>query len=235
MADDPKPEGTPTPESAPTPPPEAAAEGPTPGAAEAKPEAPAAPAAAKPATPAAKPAPKPAAPKAPAVMETEPWEGELPDALKEKFGDAITGYFRYVGQSFLTAKPEAAVPILEFLKSDWGFDYLVDVTATDDPAKPERFELVYILYSFSRNERIRIKARVKEGDKPATAVPVHITADWLEREVFDMFGIEFAGHPNMTRILLPDEWQGHPLRKDYNILGMDQKWVQENLGIESGQ
>ncbi|HAX43381.1 MAG: NADH-quinone oxidoreductase subunit C [Solibacteraceae bacterium] len=168
-------------------------------------------------------------------METEPWEGELPDALKEKFGDAITGYFRYVGQSFLTAKPEAAVPILEFLKSDWGFDYLVDVTATDDPAKPERFELVYILYSFSRNERIRIKARVKEGDKPATAVPVHITADWLEREVFDMFGIEFAGHPNMTRILLPDEWQGHPLRKDYNILGMDQKWVQENLGIESGQ
>ncbi|HRJ21895.1 MAG TPA: NADH-quinone oxidoreductase subunit C, partial [Bryobacteraceae bacterium] len=190
---------------------------------------------AKPATPAAKPAPKPAAPKAPAVMETEPWEGELPDALKEKFGDAITGYFRYVGQSFLTAKPEAAVPILEFLKSDWGFDYLVDVTATDDPAKPERFELVYILYSFSRNERIRIKARVKEGDKPATAVPVHITADWLEREVFDMFGIEFAGHPNMTRILLPDEWQGHPLRKDYNILGMDQKWVQENLGIESGQ
>ncbi|MCO5353696.1 MAG: NADH-quinone oxidoreductase subunit C [Bryobacteraceae bacterium] len=221
MADDPKPEGTPTPESAPTPPPEAA-----PAVA---PSAPAAPAAA------AKPAPRPAAPKAPAVMETEPWEGELPDALKEKFGDAITGYFRYVGQSFLTAKPEAAVPILEFLKSDWGFDYLVDVTATDDPAKPERFELVYILYSFSRNERIRIKARVKEGDKPATAVPVHITADWLEREVFDMFGIEFAGHPNMTRILLPDEWQGHPLRKDYNILGMDQKWVQENLGIESGQ
>lgn len=221
MADDPKPEGTPTPESAPTPPPEAA-----PAVA---PSAPAAPAAA------AKPAPRPAAPKAPAVMETEPWEGELPDALKEKFGDAITGYFRYVGQSFLTAKPEAAVPILEFLKTDWGFDYLVDVTATDDPAKPERFELVYILYSFSRNERIRIKARVKEGDKPATAVPVHITADWLEREVFDMFGIEFAGHPNMTRILLPDEWQGHPLRKDYDILGMDQKWVQENLGIESGQ
>jgi NADH-quinone oxidoreductase subunit C len=221
MADDPKPEGTPTPESAPTPPPEAA-----PAAA---PSAPAAPAAA------AKPAPKPAAPKAPAVMETEPWEGELPDALKAKFGDAITGFFRYVGQSFLTAKPEAAVPILEFLKTDWGFDYLVDVTATDDPAKPERFEVVYILYSFARNERIRIKARVKEGDKPATAVPVHITADWLEREVFDMFGIEFEGHPNMKRILLPDEWQGHPLRKDYDILGMDQKWVQENLGIESGQ
>jgi NADH-quinone oxidoreductase subunit C len=95
--------------------------------------------------------------------------------------------------------------------------------------------LVYILYSFSRNERIRVKARVKEGEKPATMTTVHLTADWLEREVFDMFGIEFEGHPNMKRILMPDEWQGHPLRKDYSILGMDQKWVQENLGIESGQ
>lgn len=225
MADDPKPEGTPTPESAPAPKPEAPP-------AEAKPEA--APAE-KPAAPAAKPAPKPAAPKPPPVMETEPWEGELPDALKAEFGEQITGFLTYVGQSFLTAQVGAAVPIIEYLKHEWGFDYLVDVTATDDPAKPERFELVYILYSFSRNERIRVKARVKEGDKPPSAVPVHTTADWLEREVFDMFGIEFEGHPNMKRILMPDEWQGHPLRKDYSILGMDQKWVQDNLGIESGQ
>jgi NADH-quinone oxidoreductase subunit C len=216
MADDPNPEGATPPEKEPAPKP---------------PEAPApAPAAAAP-----KPPPKPAAPKPPAVMETEPWSSDLTEALQSEFGERITGYFTYVGQNFLTAAPEAVVPILEFLAYECGFDYLVDVTATDDPAKPERFELVYILYSFARNERIRIKSRVAEGNKPASAVPVHITANWLEREVFDMFGIEFEGHPDMKRILLPDEWQGHPLRKDYSILGMDQKWVQENLGIESGQ
>lgn len=215
MADDPKSDGAPAPGSEPAPAPEAA---PAP----------------KPAAP-PKPPPKPAAPKAPAVMETDPWEGELPNALRAEFGDRITGFFSYAGQCFLTAQPDAVVPIVDFLKEMWDFDYLVDVTATDDPAKPERFELVYILYSFARNERIRVKARIKEGDKPATMVPVHLTADWLEREVFDMFGIEFEGHPNMKRILLPDEWRGHPLRKDYGILGMDQQWVQENLGIESGQ
>lgn len=223
MADDPKPEGAPAPDSPPAPKPEAGGE-----AAPAPPPKPAAAAAPK-------PPPKPPAAKAPAVMETEPWEGELVDALKAEFGAQITGFFTYVGQSFLTAQASAVVPIIEFLKNDWGFDYLVDVTATDDPAKPERFELIYILYSFARNERIRVKTRVKEGEKPATMTTVHLTANWLEREVFDMFGIEFEGHPNMKRILLPDEWQGHPLRKDYSILGMDQKWVQENLGIESGQ
>lgn len=168
-------------------------------------------------------------------MQTAPWEGELRDALKAEFGDQISEYLEYVGQRFLVAKPAAAVPILQFLKDETQFDYLVDVTAVDYPDKPERFELIYILYSFARNERIRIKTRVKEGERPATAVPVHVTANWLEREVFDMFGIEFDGHPDMKRILLPDEWSGYPLRKDYNIRKMDEHWVRENLGIESGQ
>ena len=82
---------------------------------------------------------------------------------------------------------------------------------------------------------MRIKTCIPDGHKPETAVGVHLTANWLEREVFDMFGIEFAGHPHMTRILLPEEWQGYPLRKDYGILQQDDRWVQENLGIESGQ
>jgi NADH-quinone oxidoreductase subunit C len=195
----------------------------------------AAPAAAKPPAPApAKPA-APAAPKPPPVMQTTPWEGELVEDLKEEFGERIKEFWTYVGQDFLVAEPDAVIPIIEYLKVEQGFDYLVDITAVDFPAKPERFELIWILYSFERNQRIRIKARVKDGEKAATCVGVHLTADWLEREVYDMFGIEFEGHPNMTRILMPEGWSGFPLRKDKRIVDMDNRWVRENLGIESGQ
>jgi len=140
-----------------------------------------------------------------------------------------------LGQNFLVAKSDAVIPVLEFLKLEEDFDYLVDLTAVDWPKRAERFDVIYILYSFARNERIRVKTYIAEGARPTTAVGVHLTANWLEREVFDMFGIQFEGHPDMRRILMPDEWEGHPLRKDYSILQQDQRWVQENLGIESGQ
>jgi NADH-quinone oxidoreductase subunit C len=208
--DDPKPEG-----AAPPPPPDAKpAAAPKPPAAAAKPAAP---------------------PKPPAVMVTTPWEDELTAALKAEFGDEIPEFSTYLGQNFLVSKPGAAVSILSFLKSECGFDYLVDVTAAHWPKRDAPFDLIYIVYSFSRNLRIRIKTLLKEGERAPSAVPVHVTADWLEREVFDMFGIEFTGHPGLKRILMPDEWQGHPLRKDYDILTMDQHWVKENLGIESAQ
>jgi NADH-quinone oxidoreductase subunit C len=177
----------------------------------------------------------PKAPPPPAEMAATPWEGELPSALKEQFGDAILECSSYLGQNFVRVAPGAAIPVLEYLKLEQDFDYLVDVTAVDYPKRAERFDLVYILYSFARNERIRIKTRIPEGYRPESAVSVHLTANWLEREVYDMFGIEFANHPDLRRILMPDDWQGHPLRKDYSILQMDQRWVQENLGIESGQ
>ena len=133
------------------------------------------------------------------------------------------------------ARPAATISILEYLKLESDFDYLVDITAVDWPKRADRFDVVYILYSFSRNERVRVKINIAEGYQPETSVGVHLTANWLEREVYDMFGIEFAGHPDMRRILMPDEWQGFPLRKDYGILQQDERWVQENLGIESGQ
>lgn len=173
--------------------------------------------------------------KPPAPMATTPWEDDLTRELGKKFGDQITEFSSYLGQKFLVARPEAVPPIIEHLKLEAGFDYLVDITAVDYPERPERFELVYILYSFSRNERIRIKTRVAEGQRPTSVVHLHPTANWLEREVYDMFGIEFEGHPDLRRILMPEDWTGHPLRKDTSILDMDNRWVREHLGIESGQ
>jgi len=204
---------------------------------EQKPEGPPAPppagGAAKPAPP--KPPAAPAAPKPPAVMAATPWDSELTREIKERFGEGVTETSTYLGQNFVVAKPESTIPLIEFLKLDAEFDYLVDVTAVDWPKRAERFDLVYILYSFSRNERMRVKTAIADGYRPESAVGVHLTANWLEREVFDMFGIEFAGHPNLCRILMPDEWQGYPLRKDYGIVQQDDRWVQENLLIESGQ
>jgi NADH-quinone oxidoreductase subunit C len=191
-----------------------------------------------PPTPAAetKPAaPKAAPPKPPAVMAATPWESDLVRALKEQFGDSLLEACSYVGQNFIITKPDAVISIIEWLKFEADFNYLVDLTAVDWPKRAERFDLVYILYSFERNERIRIKTRIADGYRPASAVGVHRTANWLEREVFDLFGIEFEGHPDLRRILMPEDWQGHPLRKDYPILQQDERWVHETLGIEEGQ
>jgi len=168
-------------------------------------------------------------------MATTPWEGELPAQLKDRFGAEIGECSSYLGQNFVVARAEAVIPILEFLKLEADFDYLVDITAVDYPNRAERFDLLYILYSYARNERVRVKTRIADGAKPQTAVPVHTGANWLEREVFDMFGIQFAGHPDMRRILLPEEWEGFPLRKEHSIIKQDDRWVKENLGIESGQ
>ena len=229
MADDQKPDGT-------EPPQPAASDAPKPGPKGAQ--------AAAPATPAAKPAaPKPAAaagghaapPKPPATMAATPWTSELASEIKERFAGRVLEASTYLGQNFIVAKPDSVIPVLEYLKLEADFDYLVDITAVDWPKRAERFDVVYILYSFARNERVRVKTYIPEGYRPETAVSVHLAANWLEREVFDMFGIEFAGHPDMRRILLPEEWQGYPLRKDYPIIQQDEAWVRENLEIQSGQ
>jgi NADH-quinone oxidoreductase subunit C len=224
MADEQKP-GSP---DAPLPEGGEAAKPPATPPAEAKPAAP------KPAPP--KPAPAHAAPpKPPATMAATPWDTDLSRDLKDRFAGQVTETSTYLGQNFAVVKPDAVIAVLEYLKLEADFDYLVDITAVDWPKRADRFDLVYVLYSFSRNERMRVKTYVADGYQPETAVGVHLTANWLEREVFDMFGISFAGHPDMRRILMPEDWQGYPLRKDYGIIQQDERWVQENLGIESGQ
>jgi NADH-quinone oxidoreductase subunit C len=111
----------------------------------------------------------------------------------------------------------------------------VDITAVHYPKREQQFEIVWVLYSFPRNERLRLKTQIQEAETAPSAVRVWPAANWLEREAFDMFGIQFEGHPDLRRILMPDEWHGHPLRKDYGIIQQDKEWVQANLGIESGQ
>ena len=112
------------------------------------------------------------------------------------------------------------VSVCGFLKYDRGFVRLSTVTAVDRyPAEP-RFEVVYHLHSIVHNERVRLKCRVRGEDPVIESVtPVWRGANWYEREVFDLFGINFLNHPGLRRILMPDDWEGHPLRKDYPITG----------------
>ncbi len=196
-------------------------------AGDAKPAAPAT--AAKPAAPAAKPPAKPEGPK------PEPWDSELVRKLKAQYGSGIKEASTYVGQKYLVVESSIVYEILLRMRDDELFDYLVDVTAVHYPKRETQFDIVYILYSFKNNERIRVKTQIKDAEKLRTVVAIWPTANWLEREVFDMFGITFEQHPDLKRILLPDGWKGHPLRKEYPILCQDQEWVKENLGIESGQ
>ncbi len=198
--------------------------------------APVPPAAAVPKPPVAAAAPPkpPAAPPKPPVPAPQPLETELTRRLKQTYGTGVEA-FSYVGQNYLVVGRDIVHEILHVLVHDESFDYCVDLTAVHYPKNEKPFEIVYILYSFPKNERLRVKTTVAEGEEVPTVTDLWPTADWLEREVFDMFGIVFTGHPNLKRILLPDGWKGYPLRKDYPILLQDKEWVQINLGIESGQ
>jgi NADH-quinone oxidoreductase subunit C len=217
--------------AAPAAPPAAGATPPKPAA----PAAPGAPAAAKPAAPAAnKPAGPPPPPKEP-PLKPAPLENDLVKRYKARFGGAILEAWLDRKQAILVISPDRLLEIAQYTRDEEKFDYLVDLTAVDWPKREKRFDLVLILYSFAKNERLRIKALVAENEPVSTVESVWPTANWLEREVYDMFGIVFEGHSNLKRLLLPEEWQGYPLRKDYDILQQDEDWVRENLGIESGQ
>ena len=155
--------------------------------------------------------------------------------LKGQYGSGIREASSYLGQNYLVIEPAIAFELLQILRDGEQFDYCVDITAVHYPEREKQFDLLWILYSFSKNERIRVKIMIADGKSVPSATPIWATANWLEREVFDMFGIRFDGHPDLKRILLPDGWKGHPLRKDYGIIQQDQEWVKANLGIESGQ
>lgn len=206
-----------------------------PAASAPKPPAPAsaaAPPSAKPPVPAAKP---PAAAKAP--VKPDPWSSPLLDELQKRFPGAIGEAVIFRKMPSLTVTSGSLLAIGEFLKGDEGGAYtlLTDETGVDYPKREKRFEVVYHLYSFQRNDRLRLKVLAGEGEKVPSVTGLWPTANWLEREIYDMFGVLFEGHPDLRRILLPEEWTGYPLRKDYDILRQDEAWVEANLKIKSGQ
>jgi NADH-quinone oxidoreductase subunit C len=139
--------------------------------------------------------------------------------LRENFPDGVLDAQQPQGDAAVLIRPQFLVGVVEFLKKAQRlqFDVLVDITAVDYPERKPRFDVVYHLLSLSFNRRLRIKLAVDDGEPVDSLTPFWGSANWLEREVWDMFGIRFAGHPDLRRILMYEEFQGHPLRKDYPI------------------
>jgi NADH-quinone oxidoreductase subunit C len=145
--------------------------------------------------------------------------------LGDQFGAALVETHEQFGDSTVVVERGRLVELLRFCRDEPGLDFevLMDLTAVDYLKYPgredgPRFEVVYHLYSVGHNHRLRVKVRVDEDDAVVpTAVPLWPIANWLEREVWDMFGVRFAGHPDPRRLLMYEEFVGHPLRKDYPI------------------
>jgi NADH-quinone oxidoreductase subunit C len=150
--------------------------------------------------------------------------GQIPiaDKLKDRFADAVQEVTESHGELTLVVSREQIVDLCRFLRDDptLRYDLLMDVAGVDYLGREPRFEVVYHLYSVPHNSRLRLKVRVPESDVVVPSVTsVWSTANWHEREAFDMLGIRFADHPDLRRIYMPDDYPGHPLRKDFPILG----------------
>jgi len=202
-------------------------------AADQKPAAPAAakpvaPAAAKPAAPAAKAAPHPPPapappsgppdPPPPAGTEPPPYIATLQAAIP----GSVTAISYWVGDWTIIVPAALVLDVARHLRDapDAAFDFCSDLTATDWPPRKEgRFDVVYCLYSTRHRRRVRVKTIVGADQPLASVTGIWPSANWLEREVYDMFGVNFTGHPDRRRILMPDDWQGFPQRKDYPLEG----------------
>jgi NADH-quinone oxidoreductase subunit C len=146
---------------------------------------------------------------------------EVCTQLKEKFGDTVSVLSETKGDRFVVVKGDKIVDVCRFLKATTGleFDYCQDITAIDWPVR-KVIEVVYHVYSLVHRHGLVVKVET-DRDKPsiATVEGVWKAATWLEREIYDLFGVNFEGHSDLRRILLPDDWVGHPLRKDYQEAG----------------
>jgi NADH-quinone oxidoreductase subunit C len=145
---------------------------------------------------------------------------KIADEIRERFPSAVEAVNEERGELTVVVNRLQNREILKYLRDyfESPFNFLMDLCGVDYLGQSPRFEIVYHLFSLSKKSRIRIKCKVTEGDATiASVVDIYPTADWYEREVFDMFGIRFENHPNLKRLLMWDEFEGFPLRKDYPI------------------
>jgi len=217
MSEGPKPESM-TPDAPGSPKPGAEATSPEPQAKTAAPKP--APAGPKPAAAAKAPPPPPGPPD-----QAPPADLPVPayvTAVQSGVAGAVEQVSYWVGDWTVIVAAARFAEVCAFLRDAPGcqFDYLSDLTAVDWPSRPEkRFDVVACLYSTTLRQRVRVKVRLAETESVPSVTGVWPAANWLEREVYDMFGVTFAGHPDLRRILMPLDWQGHPQRKDYPLEG----------------
>jgi NADH-quinone oxidoreductase subunit C len=139
-------------------------------------------------------------------------------ATRDRFGPALEQVVEFRGETSLIVQRSAVIDVLRFLKDERAIGFLATLTAVDDwPGEP-RFTVVYQLRSLAHGADLRVKVRLA-GDDPVlpTCTPVYLNANWHERDTWDLFGIRFDGHPDLRRIMMPQDWEGHPLRKDYPL------------------
>jgi NADH-quinone oxidoreductase subunit C len=179
----------------------------------------------------------PGAPKAPVKKKEEgpkPVDASghpLVQKLRDKFDAAVIEASEFLGQLSIRIDPSRIVEVCDALRVDaeTPFNYLSDLTCVHLPDQREApFEVIYNLYSISANERVRLNVAVN-GEGVESVTGVWPAADWLEREVYDLFGVMFRNHPDLRRILLPPDWDGHPLRKDYPLEFVENRWTEEHL------
>jgi NADH-quinone oxidoreductase subunit C len=136
-------------------------------------------------------------------------------ALTARFGEDNVETSSFRGDYCSVVLKSSIVDVLMFMRGELKFDHLSDITAVDRLGRLPRFDVVYHLFSYTTHVWYRLKVKVNEDETVPTAIPVFSGSNWAEREIYDLFGIRFAGHPDMHRLFLPEGWVGHPLRKDY--------------------
>lgn len=141
--------------------------------------------------------------------------------LSECKANAILKAETILGETVVAAVASSILNLVEFLKRDsqCRFATLIDITAVDYPGRDRRFDIIYHFLSMALNQRLRLKVAIREGSAVPSIVGIHPSANWFEREVYDMYGIQFSGHPDLRRILTDYGFEGHPLRKDFPLTG----------------